>query len=54
MQVTKFSHNKILKFMQICDKAIISAKDPHGHTLGFLDQSRYRFFQVAPQLYSQG
>jgi hypothetical protein len=27
---------------------------PYGHILGFLDQSRYSFFQVAPQLYSRG
>jgi hypothetical protein len=25
---------------------------PHDRILGFLDQSRYYFFQVAPQLYS--
>jgi hypothetical protein len=25
-----------------------------GHILGFLDRSRYFFFQVAPQLYSRG
>jgi hypothetical protein len=30
--------------------------DPHGRILGFLDRSRYYFFQVAPQLrvYSRG
>jgi hypothetical protein len=33
---------------------VVSATDPHGHILGFLDQSRYYFFQVAPQLYSRG
>jgi hypothetical protein len=27
---------------------------PYGRDLGFLDQSRYFFFQVAPQLFSQG
>jgi hypothetical protein len=27
---------------------------PHGRILGFLDRSRYYFFQVAPQLYSRG
>jgi hypothetical protein len=31
----------------------VSATDPYGRVLGFLDQSRYFFFQVAPQLYSQ-
>jgi hypothetical protein len=33
---------------------VVSAMDPHGHTLGFLDRSHYYFFQVAPQLYSRG
>jgi hypothetical protein len=28
--------------------------DPYGRILAFLDQSRYFFFQVAPQLYSRG
>jgi hypothetical protein len=32
----------------------VSVTDPYGHILGFLDQSRYFFFQVAPQLYSRG
>jgi hypothetical protein len=33
---------------------VISATDPQGRILGFLDRSRYYFFQVVPQLYSQG
>jgi hypothetical protein len=33
---------------------VVSATDPHSRILGFLDRSRYYFFQVAPQLYSQG
>jgi hypothetical protein len=33
---------------------VVSAADPYGHNLGFLDRSRYFFFQVAPQLYSLG
>jgi hypothetical protein len=33
---------------------VVSTTDPHGRILGFLDRSRYYFFQVAPQLYSQG
>jgi hypothetical protein len=33
---------------------VVSATDPHGRILGFLDRSRYCFFQVAPQLYSRG
>jgi hypothetical protein len=28
---------------------VVSAMDPHGLILGFLDQSRYYFFQVATQ-----
>jgi hypothetical protein len=32
---------------------VVSAMDPYGSILDFLDRSRY-FFQVAPQLYSQG
>jgi hypothetical protein len=31
---------------------VVSATDPHGRILAFLDPSRYFFFQVAPQLYS--
>jgi hypothetical protein len=27
---------------------------PYGRNLGFLDRSRYFFFQAAPQLYSRG
>jgi hypothetical protein len=33
---------------------VVSAADPCGHNLGFLDQSCYSFFQVAPLLYSRG
>jgi hypothetical protein len=33
---------------------VVSATDTHGRILGFLDRSRYFFFQVAPQLYSGG
>jgi hypothetical protein len=28
---------------------VVSATDPHARILGFLDRSRYYFFQVAPQ-----
>jgi hypothetical protein len=27
---------------------MVSVTDPYGHNLGFLDRSRYFFFQVAP------
>jgi hypothetical protein len=30
---------------------VVSATDTFGSILGFLDGSRYVFFQVAPQLY---
>jgi hypothetical protein len=33
---------------------VVSVTDPYGRNLGFLDRSRYCFFQVAPQLYSRG
>jgi hypothetical protein len=33
---------------------VVSMTDPYGRILGFLDRSRYFFFQVAPQLYSRG
>jgi hypothetical protein len=33
---------------------IVSVTDPCGRILGFLERSRYFFFQVAPQLYSRG
>jgi hypothetical protein len=35
-------------------RCVFSAADPYGRNLGFLDRSRYFFFQVAPQLYSRG
>jgi CBS-domain-containing membrane protein len=33
---------------------VVSVTDPNGHILGFLDRSRYFFFQVVPQLHSRG
>jgi hypothetical protein len=30
---------------------VVSATDPHGSILGFLDRCRYFFFQVATHLY---
>jgi hypothetical protein len=33
---------------------VLSATDPCGRILCFLDRSHYFFFQVAPQLYSRG
>jgi hypothetical protein len=33
---------------------VVSVTDPYGRIPGFLDRSRYFFYQVAPQLYSRG
>jgi hypothetical protein len=33
---------------------VVSVTEPYVHILGFLDRSRYFFFQVAPHLYSRG
>jgi hypothetical protein len=33
---------------------VVSAVNPYGSILGFLDRNRYFFFQEAPQLYSRG
>jgi hypothetical protein len=33
---------------------VVSATDPFSRILGFLNLSRYFFFQVAPQFYSRG
>jgi hypothetical protein len=33
---------------------VVSTTDSYGRILGFLDRSRYFFFEVAPQLYSRG
>jgi hypothetical protein len=33
---------------------VVSVTEPLGSILGFLDRSRYFFFQIAPQLYSRG
>jgi hypothetical protein len=31
---------------------VVSVTDPYARIVGFLDRSRYCFFQEAPQLYS--
>jgi hypothetical protein len=33
---------------------VVSVTNPYGRILGFLDRSRYFFYQVAPQMYSGG
>jgi hypothetical protein len=32
---------------------VVTVTDLYSHILGFLDQSRYFFLQVAPQVYSK-
>jgi hypothetical protein len=32
---------------------VVNMTDPYGRILGFLDRSRYLFFQVAPQLHTR-
>jgi hypothetical protein len=41
-------------FLHIERCRVVSAADPHGSILGFLDRNRYFSFQVAPQLRSRG
>jgi hypothetical protein len=36
-----------------CRRRTVSATDPHGRIIAFLDGSHY-FFQVIPRLYSRG
>jgi hypothetical protein len=33
---------------------VVNVTEPYSHNLGFLDRSRYFYFQVSPQLYSRG
>jgi hypothetical protein len=42
----------IANFLWIEGRHVVSVTDPYGRILGFLDRSRYFFYQVAPQLYS--
>jgi hypothetical protein len=39
-------------FFPVEECHVVSVTDPYCCILGFLDRSRYFFFQVAPQLYS--
>jgi hypothetical protein len=41
-------------FLRIEGCHVVNVTNPYGRILGFLDRSRYYFFQVAPQLYSRG
>jgi hypothetical protein len=41
-------------FLADRESRVVSATDPHGRILRFIDRSHYYFFQVAPQLYSRG
>jgi hypothetical protein len=42
------------QLLRLDECRMVSAANPYGCNLGSLDGSRYFFFQVAPQLYSQG
>jgi hypothetical protein len=33
---------------------VVCLTDPYGRILGFIERSRYVFFQIGPQLYSRG
>jgi hypothetical protein len=46
--VREVSANVLRK--EVCH--VVSVTNPYGRILGFLDLSRYYFFQVAPQLYT--
>jgi hypothetical protein len=41
-------------FLRIEGCYVVNVTDLYDRILGFLDRSRYFFFQVAPQLYSRG
>jgi hypothetical protein len=43
-----------VKFLRIEGWRVVSVTNSYGRILGFLNRSRYFFFQVAPQLYSRG
>jgi hypothetical protein len=45
---------KLVPTLRIKGCRVVSATNPHGGILDFLDRSRYYFLQVAPQLYSRG
>jgi hypothetical protein len=40
-------------FLRTEECRVVIVADPYARILGFLDRSRYFFFQVAPQLYSR-
>jgi hypothetical protein len=41
---------KLVRTFAVRECHVVSVTDPYGRILGFLDRSRYFFFQVAPQL----
>jgi hypothetical protein len=42
------------KIILLTMRTTLAQRITYGRNLGFLDRSRYFFFQVAPQLYSRG
>jgi hypothetical protein len=53
-RATAACHRIWCQLLRIEGFHVVIATDPYGRILGFLDRSRYFFFQVAPQLYSRG
>jgi CBS-domain-containing membrane protein len=49
----RFSAKLVPTFVDT-ERHVVSVTDPYGRIIGFIDRSRYLFFQVAPQLYSRG
>jgi hypothetical protein len=50
----RHSSAKLVPIFAVRGCQVVSVTDPHVRILGFLDQSRYYFLQVAPQFYSRG
>jgi hypothetical protein len=44
---------KLVPNLLIGECPVVRAADLYGRNLGFLDRSRYFFFQVAPKFYSE-
>jgi hypothetical protein len=45
---------KLVPTFAVSECCVVSATDPYSCILDFIDWSRYYFFQIAPQLCSQG
>jgi hypothetical protein len=49
----RLSAKLVLTFLPIEGCRVVNVTDPYGRILGYLYRSRYFFFQIAPQMYSQ-